>query len=588
MKMTIMNNAAPLNFKKELKKILFFFKFLPVYWKTELWILVLLEVSVGLSFINPYITKLIIDVAYKNRDIKLFIILAILGGAVFLVNGAVSNIKNYYSSKIRKRISVDINSRVAAHLYSLNLGFFKDTSSGENLYKVTYDIEHLSYLLTNTFEQILKLAPTFIFTIIIVSYLNWQMGLMAFLMGVFLYAGAFVFAGKRRVIQEQVIKKDQGVFKILNEGLLNISFLKASGRDVFEAKRYVDKLEGAMSAYFEGEKLSGVSNFVSGAVNKIVIGLIAFYGGYQIIRGNMTLGTLSAIMLYLSRITDFHFSLANIYQSVVIGAISSERVLFILNAAPEDTRLTPKIIPPKFCPEIIFDKVSFGYYPDRLVLKNFNMRIRPQEWTALVGKSGCGKSTIISLALGLYYPTGGNIFIDGVSTQRIDLNFVRRSSGVALQDTFLWNASIKENILYFEDNAAAAKDLERVIEEVRLSGLISGLAQGMDTPLGDEACRLSTGQKQRLSLARALIQRPKFLIMDEALSSVDNITAMDILRAIKENYRETTVLMVTHYEGALKYTDKVIYIRDADCAVEDRHKNLLKVADYNNIIQVAE
>ncbi len=569
------------------RKFLHFAKFLLPYWKIEILLIVFSQLIVYLGLVNPYLSKLVIDEAYKNRNVKLFILLAILGGGIFLISGIISAFSNYYSRYIKKRVNVDISQLVVSHIHSLGLEFFKNTSHSENLYKVNYDIDRVTNLITSAIEQVLKLFPTLIFTLAIVWFLNWRMALAAFFLGIFFYIHAAYFAKRRRHIQHKLIKQNQGIFSRLNEVFSKMHLVKAAGKDKYESRVYSKGLREAMATYFKGIKMEVLSGSTSNMINKMIIGAISFYGGYQIIKENMTLGTLTAILVYLSRVAGFHNSLANLFQNVSMGLISCDRLQVILEKKKEQSEEKERIIPKDFGPNIVFEDVCFCYTPKKYVLKNFNMRILPKQWIGLAGGSGCGKSTVLNLLLGLYYPLTGRILAEGIPIQDIDLNFIRVNTAVVLQEPNLWNASIRENIVYF--NAAAnAGDIERVINEVMLTNTIKQQPKGLGTQLGDGACKFSEGQKQRLALARALLHRPKLLILDEALSFVDNQTVIAILERIKKDYSHMAVLIISHNSQAIKYADKVVYMKQDSSVLEDKHNNLLKNPDYRKLFNIEQ
>lgn len=566
------------------KQFLYFTQFIRPYWKKQVLVILLTQLTIGLNLVNPYLSKLVIDRAYKNKDLQLFIILAIIGGSVFLLNSLVNHITAYQRNLISKQVDFDFNRYVTSGLYDLNLKFFRDTSKTVNFYKLNYDIHSVSSLLVETFFQIFQIFPAFLFTFIIVTFLNWKMALMAFSLGIFSYLHAVFFLKKRRKIILESIEKNQSIFGRLNEVLSKMYLIKASGESRKEKKRFLGKLREAFAISLKSLRLQMVSGFSSDLVNKFIIGIITFFGGYQIISGQMTLGTLTAIMVYLSRITGFHFQVSSLFQQMGTGLISCERLQSIMEEIENQRkRMTKKRrLPVDLAPHILFKDVDFYYYPRQWVLKGFNMQIEPYQIIGLVGSSGCGKSTVINLLLGLYYPVSGKVLIEGIPTDELDLESVRRRIGVVLQEPFLWNTSLKENLLYF--SKSGDDEIDKVIEVVRLKEVIKEQPAGMDTNLGDDACKLSEGQKQRLSLARALLRKPKLLILDEALSFVDNQTSADILKNIRIRYPSTTILVITHNPKLLNYTQKVVFMRENKEVTEGLHQDLLKETEYKKLL----
>lgn len=559
-----------------------FARFIIPYWRRVALVVILSQLAVYLGLINPYLTKLVIDEAYGHRDLRLFALLAAVGAFVFLAVGILSSISDYYIRYLREKVNFDINKEIISTLHSLDLGFFRDSSGGENLYKITHDIERVTNLVTDAVANLLKLFPNFLFTFIIVSFLNWRMALMTFFLGIVFYFHALYFARRRRSLMSQLIIQKQGIFSRLNEVFQKIYLVKAAGKEAAEQRRHVDRLSEAMTTFFKGLKVQITSGLSSQIINRSIIGAITFYGGYQIIRGEMTLGTLTAIMVYLGKISGFHNELSRLLQNIEVGLISCERLNVITDRTSQKTIEKEGKRPARLNPKINFRNVDFYYLPQQYILKDFNMEVSPGQWLGLVGLSGCGKTTVINLLLGLYRPASGQVLIEGIAIEEVDLNFIKANIGVVPQESSFWNDTIKENLLYF-NSSAGPKDIIRVIEEVRLTEIIDQQPAGLNTQLGDEACKFSEGQKQRLALARALLSKPRLLILDEALSFVDNETSAAILEEIKSSYKDTSVMIITHNPLALRYTEKVIYMRKPGEAFEGSHEELLQRTDYYNI-----
>ncbi|MFC1807729.1 ABC transporter ATP-binding protein [Candidatus Omnitrophota bacterium] len=566
--------------QKKRAQVFYFFKFLRPYWKLCALTIVLSQSIVYLGLINPFFAKLVIDNAYVNKDLRYFLILTAVGASVFIFSGILSSLNDYISGYLRQKVALDINKETISSLHSLDLAFLKDSSSGEHLYKIHYDTERVVILITDTFLRALWLIPTFLLTFIIILFLKWQMALTVFFLGALFYFHAAFFTKRRLAITQKLIMQRQGIFRRMNEVFQKMYMLKAVGMNEYERHRHLNRLHEAMEIFFKNLKLQIASKFSSQLLSRSIMGGLAFYGGYQIIRGDMSLGTLTAILVYLNRISDFHSKASNLVQNINIGSISCERVKGILDKAGKESTDTEKKRPVSFQPHIEFINVDFYYHPSSYILKDFSIDISSKQWVGLVGPSGCGKTTIMNLLLGLYWPGKGEVLMGGISTKEIDLNFIREDIGIALQEPYLWNETIKENLLYF-NRSASQTDIEQVISQIRLEDAVKSQPKGIDTNLGDSACKFSEGQKQRLALARALIKKPKLLIMDEALSFVDNETSTLILRDIKMNYTDMGTLIITHNPNLLEFADNVIYMKSPGVVIEGSHADLRLRDDYS-------
>lgn len=259
------------------------------------------------------------------------------------------------------------------------------------------------------------------------------------------------------------------------------------------------------------------------------MGLITFYGIYQVIRGQMTLGTFTAIMVYFTQLIGLQGHFASFFQTFMLGVVSCRRVSEVLDEEQQvlETEDAQKVI--FKTPKIAFNNVSFGYRPGEHVLKNINLNIEDGSYFAIVGPSGCGKTTILNLVLRLYDPWEGWISIDGYNIRDLRLDCLKGQIGIALQEPFLWNDTIANNIRYGKENTTD-NDISRVARITGIDEFVTYLFGGYYTIIGENACKISEGQKQRIAIARALIREPKILILDEAMSSMDSASEKNIIQ----------------------------------------------------------
>ncbi|MCM8773304.1 MAG: ABC transporter ATP-binding protein/permease [Candidatus Omnitrophica bacterium] len=564
------------------KKLLYFFKFSRPYLKLQIFIVILTQLAVILGLVNPYLSKLVIDDAYKNRNLRLFVILVTVGGVIFLLTSVINHIIEYKKSYICRNINFELNKNIVAKVYDLNFSFFRDTFKSDNLYKLNYDIEGVTSLIVDTPLQLFRVIPTFIWTMIILIFLNWEIALVASFSGIFVYIHMLFFTKKRKKIMYEVIERRQAIFSHLYDSLSKMYLVKASGKEEREKIRFVDSLSKLFDKMIKSLRLEILSNFSSELVGKLALGFILCFGGYQIIIGKMTLGTLTSLSAYLFRVLGFHTQISFIFQQFSLGSISCERLFSIVKEIEKnkDNNKNKKRI--TFSGNIEFKDVSFYYLVGEFVLDKFNMLIRPGEKIGLVGYSGCGKSTVVNLLLGLYSPIEGEVKIEGVSITEIDLVWWRENIGIVLQEPYFIGGSVKDNLIYFNE-FANDDEIKKVLEEVYLDKVIKGLSKGLDTDIGDDACKLSQGEKQRLALARALLRKPKLLVLDEALSFVDNWTSSKIIENIVRDYPYLTMLIITHNHQLLFFTHRVIFMKVRREIIEGEHRKLLSLPQYRSL-----
>lgn len=531
-------------------------------------------ITMPLSLANPYLSKLIIDKAYGNKDLKLFLILVVISGSIFLINGAVNALKTYISQRIDRLLRFDLTRDIFKHLQGLSLGFFNDKSTGAHVFRISGDVASVSSFACSSVPQIVILLPRIIFILIIILYLNWKLALFTLFLAPILYINDFYFAKKIRLITWNILERTEGLFNRLHEAFTHMHLVKALGREDFE----IDRLDKAFAKRIEAElksaKLSSIGNFCGSVLNKLIIGLSALYGGLQVINGNLTLGSLTALMIYLTQFVGLVNSIGNIYENIVINSASRERLAEILDTKAEvsDTTDSSDFIISQG--KISFDNISFAYKKGHYVLRDLSFSIEPGAKIALVGLSGCGKTTLLSLILRLYNIQNGGIFLDEKDVRDIKLNSLRSQIGIALQEPYLWNDTIVNNILYGCDKAGE----EDVIDAAKIAmahDFITKLPNRYNSHIGEMACKISEGQKQRIAIARAVIKRPKILILDEAMSSLDAQTEDAIIKNIKIHFKDSTVISVSHRLSTIKNMDQVYFLETPSKIDISTHEKLI-------------
>lgn len=553
-----------------------FNKYLYKHWKMQTAVILLGLITMLLSLVNPFLTKLIIDKAYGNKDLKLFLILAIISGSIFIFNGILNSVSSYLARRISSRVHFDITKDLFKHLHSLPLSFFNDKSTGEHIFKVSSDVDMVSSFVCNTIPQIIILFPRLLFIFFIVFYLNWRLALLALLLIPVSYIHLYFFVKWLREVTRKMIEKSQDIFSSLYELFSNINLIKAFGKEDYEMKRFEESLLKRIDFDLKSAKLANINSFFSSVSDKVITGLIALYGGYQIIKGTFTLGSYTAVMLYLMQFIGLVKSIGGFYEAIVLSSISRQRITEILDTKPQIQDKQEAIDYRILQGRIEFRDISFSYKKDEFILERINFSIEPAAKIALVGPSGCGKTTLLSLILRLYDPLEGRVLIDSLDIKDIKIKSLKEQIGMALQSSFFWNDTIKNNILY----AKEAASMDEVIEAAHIaevSRFITRFPGGYDTVVGEDACNISEGQKQRIAIARAVIRRPKILILDEAMSSLDSETEDKIIDNIKREFKDSTVIIVSHRLSTVQKMDLIYFLENPSNMVVGAHKEILKI-----------
>ncbi|MFH1478493.1 MAG: ABC transporter ATP-binding protein [Candidatus Omnitrophota bacterium] len=528
------------------------------------WVLIILLGSFWslLSVVNPYITKLIVDEGIIKKDLRQFVLLASLGILVFIALGAIEGLKEYLEKKVSLDVKYSLNNAVFSKINKLSLAWFRDRSTGENIYKISSDIDRVNTLITSIPPKAVMLFPRIAFIFIIILKLNWKIALFSLFLAPFLYIGPYYFIKKRRSIWEKLIECSQSIFKFLQESFSHSYLIKVFGKEKDEKEKYLNILKNNIELEKSSTKLDIFSGFSAKVLDKVIIGLITFYGGYHVIRGEISFGTLTAILVYLGQLVNMQYGFISFFQSTVLGLVSCERVENILNEKEEiaDREDAKYIIVTKG--EIEFKKVNFGYSKDQLILKGLDLKIKGGTHISLAGPSGQGKTTILNLIARLYEVDGGEIIIDGQNIRDVSLNSLKNSIGMALQEPNLFNDSIKNNILY-GNNLASFEDVIKCAKIALVDEFTEKLHDKYETIIGENACKISEGQKQKIAIARALIKKPKILILDEAFASMDSLSEDRIIENIRGYAKDITLISVSHRLSTVKRSELVYFLNSS-------------------------
>lgn len=561
--------------RRRYKDLLRFGFFLLPYWKLEVIIIALSGLLVPLGLITPYLTKLMIDQAFANRNLVLFIHLVILGAIVFIVTAIIDGLSSYLEKKLSLKVNFDINSKLFRHIQKLSLRFFRDKSTGEHIYKLNFDSQSVTGMVTGILPQVILFVVRFLFITAIVFYLNWKMALACLFVSPFLYIGFYYYTPKSRDILQKQIDSSQSIFVRLQEVFSHIHLVKAFGREGFEIRDFLDRLLKRLKLSLKGTKLRLYSAFTGNGLMKLVLGVVSVYGGYQVIKGQMSLGSLTAILIYLRQLIGLQFAIGAFFQNLTFDFVSCDRIAEILDRQPDIVDKPNAVEVSLTGADIEFKNVTFGYNIAMPVLKDLSFSIKYGSFIALVGQSGCGKTTLLNLILRLYEPQKGKVLISGYDIKDIKMDGLKGQIGVALQEPFLWNDTIENDIRYGMQSASFAQ----IVEAAQISGaddFISMLPSGYKTHIGENASLISQGQKQRIAIARAIIKNPAVIMLDEAMSSLDSESEDRIIDNLKEKFRSSTIIVVSHRLSTVKKMDLLYFFEAPDKMEVGSHEQLLE------------
>lgn len=531
--------------------------FLP-FWKAILFITIFIAAQGTISSFIPYLSKPLIDSGYANRDIKIVIILAVIGGAMFIVTTLIGFIQKYATEKVKRNLTLKLGEDYSDSLYNLSLESFRVKSAGERAYLLTADLDSISNFFTSRLPQAFGLFLKVLLYFAISFTLNKGFSCLLFVFTPFLIFISRTFAKVNKKNYIELMRQAQIMNQKIYESFSKIYLIKSFGTEGYEKKRYMDLLRERLSIKLKSLRFGFLSSLAGNLFNKIATGAVSVLGIFLVIKKTMTLGDLSAFLVYyglflgaVSQALSFfeQIPMDKIHLKNFFGLIESKSRIEDAPGAKQIGHLTGAI---KFC------DVKFGYEQEKAVLDNFNFEIIPGVWNAIIGPSGCGKTTVLNLLMRLYNVDSGQILIDGYNIRELKIESLRKNITISTQDVLFFTDTIRNNVFYGLDiTKAKESDLADVLELACIDVFIKELPNGYETILGDNAFNLSQGQKQRLAIARALVRKPGILILDEALSAVDIDTEAKIYNNIRSFRKRLTTIMVSHRPATIRQADVV-------------------------------
>ena len=537
-------------------------------------VLLLLIVS-GLQLVGPYLIKVAIDGPISNRDLNGLGRIALLFLLVLLAQFGVSFAQTYLMNWTGQRIMCDLRMAIFSHIERMHVGYFDKNPVGRLITRVTTDVEVLNELFTagvvSIFGDVFLLAGV----VAAMLLLDWKLALVSFSVIPLLFIATMLFKIKVRDSYRRVRTCIARINSFLQENITGMSVVQIFVQEKRKLKQFDKRNRDHLQANLQSIFYYAVFYPVVGLLGALAIGLIIWYGGNQVLAELLSLGSFVAFIryseLFYKPISDLSEKF-NILQSAMA---SSERIFKVLDTSPE---ILPPHEPIRLSDVrggIEFRNISFAYKEDVPVLKGISLDVAPGERVAIVGATGAGKSTIINLLCRFYDVTDGEIRIDGCPIKELDLDQLRQSIAIVLQDVFLFNGTVEENIRLWQ-RPIDRKKVEEASRWVHANHFIEQLPGGYGGRVAERGASFSVGQRQLLAFARALAHDPKILVLDEATSSVDTETELLIQDALEKLMRGRTSLVIAHRLSTIQSCDRIIVLHKGEIKEEGSHQDLLK------------
>lgn len=500
------------------------------------------------------------------------ILLLTLG--LYVVSAVFSYIQGWIMTGISMNITYRFRQDIAAKINRMPLKYFDKTSQGEVLSRITNDVDTVSQTLNQSLSQIISSVITVIGVTIMMFTISWQMTLVALLI-----------VPLSMVIITLIVKQSQKYFKQQQDYLGHINghveemfgshvVMKAFNGEEKSVKRFDNLNDTLFSSAWKSQFLSSLMMPIMNFVGNLGYVAISILGGWLAIQGRISVGDIQAFIQYVRSFTQPITQIANISNVLQQTAAAAERVFEFLEESEEIRETSTPIQLENVQGKVEFQHVKFGYDPDKIIIKDFSAVVEPGQKVAIVGPTGAGKTTMVKLLMRFYDVNEGAILVDGHNIQEFSREDLRKMFAMVLQDTWLYNGTVMENIRYGRANASD-EEVIRAAKTAQVDHFIRTLSDGYNLVLNEEGTNISQGQKQLLTIARAILADPKILILDEATSSVDTRTEVLIQKAMDNLMKNRTSFIIAHRLSTIRNADMILVMRDGDIVETGNHEDLL-------------
>jgi ATP-binding cassette subfamily B protein len=521
-----------------------------------------------------WLNRLVLSIA--GPDVLMVLKIAAISALAIAIFGAISSyVEKSCTTTVGQWVMHDLRRTLYAHIQRLSLSFHDETQTGDLISRVTSDIDSVQSFVTSGLLSVLIDCLTLAGMVGIMFYMNWRFTLIALSIAPVLFLVVFRYTRLIRKSSREVRKKEGQIVSIVQEVLTSIRVVKAFAREDYEQKRLeeesLESVEIALHARALKSRLAPLVEIIVGVGTSMVL----WFGARMVLEGTLDAGSLIVFIWYLGKMYKPMQDLSKMTDTYAKAAVAYERIQEVLQSEREVKDLPGSRRVGRLRGDIEFDHVTFGYEPSQPVLKDISFKIQPGTVAALVGPTGAGKSTIISLIPRFYDPDSGVVKIDGWDVRRLQQKSVRDQVSFVLQETVLFHASVWRNIAYGKPGASRAEILEAA-HFANADEFIEKMPQGYETMIGERGVTLSGGQRQRIAIARAVIRNTPILILDEPSSGLDAASEQLVFEALDRLMVGKTSVVIAHRLATIQRADNIYVVQDGTITESGKHEDLMR------------
>lgn len=560
-------------------------KYLKLQRQALIWVIACTVLTTAFSLAGPYLIGRMFDDYIVSRQMDGIVRMGLILLGVYVLGAIFTWLQQYMASSLSQNTVRDMRQDLFNQYQRLPVPFFDKKTQGELMSRAVNDIANVSNTLNQTVVQLIASILTLVGSVVMMLSLSIWMTLITILtIPLIAFITKKIVKYTRRYFSEQ--QKQLGeVNGFVQENISGLKVIKVFGREAQSLEQFREINERLRSIGVKAQSLSGSMGPMMNTMRNLTYLVIAVFGGIFAYHEVITIGIIVSFLNYSNQFSQPINQLANqynLFQSAVAGA---ERVFEVLDLEPELPQENKPRMNHPIRGEVVFDQVNFGYQPEVPILKSICLHASPGQMVALVGPTGAGKTTIINLLTRFYEIQSGGILIDGVDIRELDKQLLREQIGLVLQDAYVFSGSIRDNIRYGRLDATD-QEVEAAARLANADAFIRKLPDGYNTHLNSEGSNLSQGQKQLLTIARAVLANPSILILDEATSNVDTRTELHIQEAMKTLMKGRTSFVIAHRLSTIQEADTILVINDGKIIEQGSHEQLLeKEGFYSNMYQ---